>query len=115
MQGERLALIFRDKWRAFVLAEISLYQPPGSKTQFISHGHRALEPYITRENLLTLGDFNLHLEDEGDKDTRSLLDFMTTFDLTQYVESVTYDAYHRLDGSFASHEVRMTVEYSLVV
>ena len=49
------------------------------------------------EVLVISGDFNLHLDDLRDNDTKKVMDLLETFSLSQHVSSPTHLSGHTLD------------------
>ena len=49
------------------------------------------------EVLVISGDFNLHLDDLGDNDTKKFMDLLETFSLSQHVSGPTHLLGHTLD------------------
>ena len=49
------------------------------------------------EVLVISGDFNLHLDDLGDNDTKKFMDLLETFSLSQHVSGPTHLSGHTFD------------------
>jgi len=43
------------------------------------------------------GDINIHVDDDGDADTRHLHELLTSFDITQHIVTATHRCGHTLD------------------
>ena len=77
-----------------------VYRPPkGNVVEFCNSLATILENNINidRGKLLMLGDFNIHLDEENNRDTRTFNDFLESFGLINYTTFFTHTAKHILD------------------
>ena len=52
---------------------------------------------IIRNEIVILGDFNIHLDVNEDPNSRKFTELITTFNLVQHVPEVTHESRHLLD------------------
>lgn len=90
-----------------VLNVLAVYRPPYSvKTGntlplFIDDFTEFITDFLsTNDNVIILGDFNIHVDDESDPDTQIFLDTMHVLGLQQHVHEQTHLRGHTLDLVF---------------
>ena len=66
-------------------------------TFFAEFGDYVETILLSNEQLLTLGDFNIHIDVAGDSDANKLSDFFESVGLQQHVEQYTHVQGHTLD------------------
>lgn len=78
---------------------INVYRPPKlSPSEFINDFSTLLESVVTSPlELILLGDFNFHIDVQGDHYSSQLLSLFDTFDLHQHITSPTQANCHTLD------------------
>ena len=83
---------------------VAIYHPPYSVTnnstnaKFIDEFTEYLvDSIMTYNNIVILGDFNLHINDQEDPDTNIFIDTTAALGLNQYVDFVTHNKGNILD------------------
>ena len=86
------------------IAPIVIYRPPYSdehkvpmSTFFAEFADYVETILLSNEELLILGDFNIHIDVAGDSDANKLSDFFESVGLQQHVEQHTHVQGHTLD------------------
>ena len=86
------------------IAPIVIYRPPYSdehkvrmSTFFAEFADYVKTILLSNEELLILGDFNIHIDVAGDSDANKLSDFFESVGLQQHVEQHTHVQGHTLD------------------
>ena len=86
------------------IAPIVIYRPPYSdehkvrmSTFFAEFADYVKTILLSNEELLILGDFNIHIDVAGDSDANKLSDFFESVGLQQHVEQHTHVPGHTLD------------------
>ena len=79
-----------------------VYRPPYSSLHSVSTSVDEFSQFLENvvmcpEALVISGDFNLHLDDLRDSDTKKLEDLLETFNLSQYVSGPTHLSGQTLD------------------
>ena len=81
-----------------------VYRPPPSRknklkpSDFLDEFETFLhERLLNLDNVLILGDFNIHIDNTSDPSTKAFLQTLETFDLQQHVNVATHEAGHILD------------------
>jgi hypothetical protein len=76
-----------------------IYRPPkSSKTLFVDELDGLLSALKSNYNVITIvGDVNLHLETNSDRDTGNYLNLLSSYDLTNYTDAATHTNGHTLD------------------
>ena len=59
------------------------------------------------DKLLMVGDFNLHIDDENDKNAATFLNVTESYDLTQHVTAPTHNRGHTLDLIFTRSDQKL--------
>ncbi len=67
------------------------------------------ETLVNNDNVILTGDFNIHVDDEGDPDAQNFLDCMTAMGLTQHVHEFTHKKLHTLDLLFSNSSPRLNI------
>ena len=82
----------------------AIYRPSPSTNngftvkQFLDEFSTFLEGFVlTPGKLLPSGDFNFHVDNLGDYNTRCFLDVLELFDLKQHISGATHNRGHTLD------------------
>ncbi|KAK3755485.1 hypothetical protein QZH41_001053 [Actinostola sp. cb2023] len=105
--GEKRSFEFSE-WNISVhgraLKTIAIYRPPYSEahpigsTVFIDEFSTYLESIVMCPGILLIaGDFNFHLDDPSDYDSKKFHDLLDTFGLSQHVTMATHTSGHTLD------------------
>ena len=81
---------------------VVVYRPPaGSVQDFISEFEKqVLELEKSEKNIIYLGDFNIHMDDVNNNDTKRMLTFLKAFSLKNHTPSPTHKMGHMLDLVF---------------
>ena len=89
---------------------IGVYRPPAisgvlnSVTAFTDDFMDIVQDeLINNNNLLILGDFNIHVDDEENVDAQSFMDCMNSMGLDQHVRDFTHNKLHTLDLIFSEY------------
>ena len=97
-------LVCRISGKTLVVTNVAIYHPPYSATnnstnaKFIDEFTEYLvDSIMTYNNIVILGDFNLHINDQEDPDTNIFIDTITALGLDQYVDFVTNNKVNILD------------------
>ena len=117
----------RDNFHSFELVEATLvsnsktfriiviYRPPPSQSnnlkisQFKEEFPTLLESLVIQnEQLLIMGDFNIHVEDTNDSLASFLQNTLTTFGIKQHVGCATHNKSHTLDLVMTRSEEHIT-------
>ena len=117
----------RDNFHSFELVEATLvsnsetfriiviYRPPPSQSnnlkisQFKEEFPTLLESLVIQnEQLLIMGDFNIHVEDTNDSLASFLQDTLTSFGIKQHVGCATHNKSHTLDLVMTRSEEHIT-------
>ena len=100
MSGASSLKIIKDRSMRYVI----VYRPPYSSlhpvstSAFFDEFSQFLENVVMcPEALVISGDFNLHLDDLRDNDTKKFMDLLETFSLSQHVSGPTHLSGHTLD------------------
>ncbi len=136
--GGGIALVYRDvyniknieerhlrtfqstKWKLTLknthLNILGVYRPPPSKShvttinQFTDEFLENLqEDIINSDNLIILGDFNIHISDTNDADAQSFVDCTNAIGLQQHVDTYTHKQGHLLDHIYTLANTEPTV------
>lgn len=85
------------------MSGLLIYRPPGLGRSFIDELLEILPPYVLHySNFLLLGDFNLHLEVEGCKESAGFLAGLQALGLNQLVHTATHNKGHTLYNIFTN-------------
>eukprot|EP00057_Strongylocentrotus_purpuratus_P003585 XP_003726953.1 PREDICTED: uncharacterized protein LOC100892737 [Strongylocentrotus purpuratus] len=83
---------------------VLIYRPPtsgkkrNSPSDFINELSVLMETLVvTQQRLLLVGDFNLHVDVQKDRDSSKFLDMLEGFDLKNFVRYTTHKSGHTLD------------------
>ncbi|KAJ8017673.1 hypothetical protein HOLleu_44756 [Holothuria leucospilota] len=116
---EKMSFEFSDwhlSYRNFRLRVIVVYRPPYSAshpvsfTTFLSEFSDLLENVVPGpHNLIILGDFNIHVDDQCDPSTLRFTDLLDSFDLENKVSSATHTSGHTLDLVITGSNSRIDV------
>ncbi|KAJ8046931.1 Adhesion G-protein coupled receptor G6 [Holothuria leucospilota] len=116
---EKTSFEFSDwhlSYRNFRLRVIVVYRPPYSAshpvsfTTFLSEFSDLLENVVpSPHNLIILGDFNIHVDDQCDPSTLRFTDLLDSFDLENKVSSPTHTSGHTLDLVISRSNSRIDV------
>ena len=86
-----------------------IYRPPSSENHrvrssvfFKEFSHYTESIILSKEHLLILGDFNIHVDVLSDPDTRKFLDLLYSLGLEQHVDQPTHIHGHTLDLAITS-------------
>lgn len=125
-KGGGLALVYRDMYKIQLVEEkyartyhsvkwkltmknthlhiLGIYRPPPSTvhtttiSQFTDEFLENLQDdIISSTNLIILGDFNIHIDDDNDADAQTFKDCTTAIGLEQHIGSYTHNQGHTLD------------------
>ena len=87
-----------------LMRHIVVYRPPYSSldpvsaTVFFNEFSQVLKNVVMCPEVLVIcGDFNLHLDDLLDSDSKKFMDLQETFSLSQHVSRPTHQSGHTLD------------------
>ena len=90
------------------LTIIGVYRPPATKgthnsvTTFTDEFMEIVQDeLISNKNIIVLGDFNIHVDDENDPEAQGFLDCMIALGLEQHVHHHTHNKLHTLDHLYA--------------
>ena len=102
------------KHHSFTL--LGVYHPPRSQQngytnqQFVDHFSTILVPILaTSNNILVLGDFNIHVNDINDPDNILLQNWLTAFGLENHVTFPTHSDGNTLDLVISKHKQKLSV------
>ena len=97
-------LVCRIVGMSVAVTTVAIYHPPNLATnnstnaKFIDEFTEYLaDSIMTYNNIVTLGDFNLHINDQEDLDTGIFIDTITALGLGQYVDFATHNKGNILD------------------
>ncbi|XP_070403983.1 uncharacterized protein [Nothobranchius furzeri] len=80
---------------------VLIYRPPGPATAFLKDFSDFLSSIIKLENVLILGDFNIHIDDSTSGPAVELLTMTESFNFEQHVSGPTHQKGHTLDLVFS--------------
>ena len=97
-------LVCRISWKSVAVTIVAIYHPPYSVTnnntneKFIDEFTEYLaESIMMYNNIVILGDFNLHINNQEDPDTGIFIDTITALGLDQHVAFATHNKGNILD------------------
>ena len=95
---------------------VLIYRPPQSnKNDFLTELSEFLSENIASKNeLVLLGDFNFHLEDDKSPHTRELCNLLTAFGLESSITQPTHKAGHSLDAVIHMKNSAFTFNHRIV-
>ena len=103
------------KWKVTLVNSflniLGVYRPPdGSIPQFLDNFTELLVDIVaSNTNLVTLGDFNIHVNDVNDPNASIFLDIMMALGLKQHVRGPTHKSGNCLDLIFMEEMSRTKV------
>ena len=90
------------------LTLLGVYRPPAIKgkansiTSFTDEFMEIVQEQLIRnQNVIIMGDFNIHIDDVNNQDAQGFMDCMTSMGLDQHVENFTHNKLHTLDLIFS--------------
>ena len=88
-----------------------VYRPPSLPiANFFIEFESLLELLIASNfDLFFIGDFNIHIKDLNDHNTRHFLKLLNTFDLLQHVTCPTHDSGHTIDLVITNASSKFTI------
>ena len=93
-----------------------IYRPPQcNKNYFLTELSDFLSEILaSKSELVLLGDFNFHLEDDNSPHTRELCNLLTAFGLESRITQPTHKAGHSLDALIHMKNSAFTFNHSIV-